>query len=216
MPGHLRGKLRLLGMCGCLVGVVLLAGCLDQNNPGGPVRAIISAEPRQGRAPLEVTFDAGASYDANGSITDWLWEFDDGTGIIAGRELRHTFDNPGEYSVTLRVVGESGVGRTSTTVRALNTPPVASFSFYPRDPFQDETVTFDGSDSYDPDPAGRVVRWMWDFGDGGTGEGEFVEHVFTLPGDHTVRLTVEDEEGEQATTSRTVTVDDCARGRCGR
>ncbi|MFO8034249.1 MAG: PKD domain-containing protein [Candidatus Bipolaricaulota bacterium] len=215
MQGPLKGRVKLVCAIGCLTAVALLTGCVDGNNPSGPVSAIISAEPRQGQAPLEVTFDASGSYDNDGSISDYLWEFDDGTGVVAGKELVHTFSQPGQYSVILRVVGPSGVGGASTTVRVLNNPPVASFSFYPLDPFEDETVSFDGSDSSDPD-GDEIVRWSWDFGDGNTGEGEFADHMYTQSGDYTVRLTVEDEEGEQASTSRTVTVDDCAGGRCGR
>ncbi len=214
MPGRLRKTMKGAVLVLGLVVVGLLAGCLEHGNDSRPIRAVINAEPRQGQAPLEVTFDGGASHDRDGKIEDWLWDFADGSGVVSGREVQHTFTRPGEYTVTLVTVGPSGVGRASTTVRTLNNPPMASFTFYPRDPFEGESVTFDGSESYDPD--GEIVRWMWDFGDGGVGEGTYADHVFALPGTYTVRLTVEDDQGAQASTSRTVTVDDCSSGRCGR
>ncbi len=215
MPKLVKRQAKLGCSLGLLAVVGLLAGCLDQGSPAG-VGGVINVDPRQGRAPLEVTFSATVPSHGETSDGDWLWEFGDGTGVVSGREVQHTFTRPGEYSVILRVVGSSGIHRTSTTVRVLNNAPVASFSFYPRDPFEGETVSFDGSESYDPD--GRIVRWSWDFGDGNTAEGEleFAEHEYTLPGSYTVRLTVEDELGEQASTSRAVEVEDCAGGCCGR
>jgi len=75
-------------------------------------------------------------------------------------------------------------------------------------------VRFDASASYDPD--GKIASWEWDFGDGGTAEGEVVDHTFTTPGNYTVILTVTDDSGAQAVASRTVTVDECTTGHCGR
>ena len=72
-------------------------------------------------------------------------------------------------------------------------------------------VTFDASKS-----TGEIVSWEWDFGDGGMTEGETVDHTFTAPGDYTVILTVTDDSGGQAVTSRTVTVEECIGGHCGR
>ncbi|GEM_PF-4145299 len=214
MQSPMTRLVRLGVAVGCGAAIALLAGC-GADNPSSRVNAVISAEPQQGRAPLVVSFDASASYDRDGTITDYRWEFDDGTGWVAGKQVEHEFARPGRYSVTLMVVGDSGVGRTSTTVRVQNNPPVASFSFDPSDPFEDETVLFYGGDSYDPD-GDTIVRWSWDFGDGNTATGEVVEHVYTTPGNFTVTLTVEDERGEEGSTRRTVTVDDCPRGRCRR
>jgi len=43
-----------------------------------------------------------------------------------------------------------------------------------------QTVTFDGSGSFDPDP-GDVITWSWDFGDGGFGSGANPSHVYLSP-----------------------------------
>ncbi len=65
-----------------------------------------------------------------------------------------------------------------------------------------DTVTFDGSSSYDPD--GDIVFWDWDFGDETSGSGETAKHVYTSAGVYTVNLKVEDNSG--AIDEATITV----------
>lgn len=60
--------------------------------------------------------------------------------------------------------------------------------------YLDEKITFDGSDSFDPDE--DRLSFSWDFGDGMTGSGEKVTHAYSEEGVFTVTLTVEDEKGE--------------------
>lgn len=57
-----------------------------------------------------------------------------------------------------------------------------------------ETITFDGSDSYDED--GYILRYEWEFGDGSTSKGKVVEHVYNEPGYYTIYLTVTDNKGK--------------------
>lgn len=199
-----------------LFGVLLvLSGCTPDAGSVQPrIAATIVASPSEGKAPLAVLFDASRSTDPQGPLTDHLWDFGDGSPVVAGREIQHTYSRAGEYLVTLVVVGPSGTGRTTTFVRALNNPPTASFTFLPADPFQEESVTFDASGSSDPD--GDIARYAWDFGDGGTGEGKVVNHAFANPGQFTVILTVTDAAGAEAKATRSVKVEDCSSGGCGR
>lgn len=53
--------------------------------------AIFTADPKQGPAPLTVTFDASASYDSDGTIQSYDWDFGDGeTG--SGVTANHTYE----------------------------------------------------------------------------------------------------------------------------
>jgi PKD repeat protein len=63
------------------------------------------------------------------------------------------------------------------------------------------SCTFDGKGSSDD---GEVVRWSWTFGDGSTGSGSTVDHVYARSGDFPVTLTVTDDAG--ATSSSTAVV----------
>lgn len=197
-----------------LAALLSLGGCALREGPTAGILAKIVATPEEGRAPLLVHFDASRSSDPQGTPTEFLWDFGDGSPVASGREIEHKFERAGEYLVTLVVVGPSGTGRTTAFVRVLNNPPSAAFTFQPSDPFEDEKVTFDGTSSSDPD--GDITRWSWDFGDGATAEGQIVTHAFDLPGKYLVMLTVIDSAGAQASTSKLVTVDDCSSGGCGR
>ena len=65
-----------------------------------------------------------------------------------------------------------------------------------------ETVTFDGSGSYDTD--GTIVSYAWDFGDGQFGSGVTTTHSYDYSGTYTVTLTVTDED--EATDADTMIV----------
>ncbi|WP_438354302.1 PKD domain-containing protein [Microbacterium sp. CJ88] len=55
-------------------------------------------------------------------------------------------------------------------------------------------------------PSPNELFTTWDFGDGGTGTGVFTGHVYAKPGAYTVTMTVRDQLGRTATTTRTATV----------
>lgn len=81
---------------------------------------------------------------------------------------------------------------TSPVSVTVNLPPnaIASGSIWSNDLAQ-----LTGASSYDPD--GRIVSWAWDFGDGTTGTGPAVSHVYA-PGQYVAVLTVIDNLGAQA------------------
>ena len=54
-------------------------------------------------------------------------------------------------------------------------------------------ITFDGSESHDPD--GEIEAWRWSFGDGSTLDGEVVHYTYTAAGAFIVTLTVTDDSG---------------------
>jgi len=60
-------------------------------------------------------------------------------------------------------------------------------------------VTFDASESYDPD--GDEIGYEWDFGDGKTDQGQTAYHTFGVAGTYIVQLTIADNKGTTATAS---------------
>ncbi len=87
---------------------------------------------------------------------------------------------------------------------------VAFFNFDPPTPpsvLLRDNVTFDGSGSFDANnPSVPIVSYAWDFGDGGTGQGVAASHVFNLPGNYSVRLTVQAQGGGSGIVVRVVNV----------
>ena len=151
------------------------------------------------------TFDASASLDPDGTISEYRWNFGDGWGVGSGGSIVTHAYRTGTYTASLVVV--DGVYHTSDTAQrtlsVVNNPPVASFTVT----CVDLRCTFDGSSSSDPDDG--ISYFLWTFGDGysnaTTGPREI--RTYWQAGTYTVKLTVFDL-AQQATTStsRTVTV----------
>jgi serine protease len=115
---------RFKGIPGLLISacVFLLLGC-DRGGGatgaplGQPPTAVFAATPEIGSAPLEVAFDASASSDPDGTVTDYRWAFGDGA-VGSGAIASHTYSAAGEYAVTLTVTDNSG--RTGVSAREIS------------------------------------------------------------------------------------------------
>lgn len=90
-----------------------------------------------------------------------------------------------------------------------NAPPRADFEFAPDGPMVGQTVSFDASQSGDPD--GDIVEYRWDFdGDNSIDEIRQVpttSRTFPEPGTYAVTLEVVDGEGATDRITRQVTVE---------
>jgi len=89
-----------------------------------------------------------------------------------------------------------------------NKPPVATFSWTPKDPAPKEVVFFDASASHDPD--GTIVSYAWDWNNDGTYEETQVTptttHSWSQLGPYLVSLKVTDDEGGASSITKTIYV----------
>jgi nucleoid-associated protein YgaU len=156
--------------------------------------------------------------------------------IYPGKELKLPKLKEGEAArtvtsqgVTSTGAGDSGLSDSATqTVQVSqsvsdNQPPKAVI-IAPTSGRVGEALSFSGAGSTDD---GRIVSYVWDFGDGTTGSGEEVTHSYSAAGSYKVTLTVTDDSGlsdtgpphtilpaEASTTSTTYKVQsgDCLMG----
>src|SRR5690606_41251574 len=76
----------------------------------------------------EVRLSAAASFDRDGTIAAYRWDFSDRDEPMDGAEVTRTFDAPGVYTAQLTVTDDSGAtnGVAVDTARiAINHRPVA-------------------------------------------------------------------------------------------
>jgi PKD repeat protein len=84
-----------------------------------------------------------------------------------------------------------------------NIPPMADASASEQFGFVNSHVIFDGSQSTDD---GTILSYVWDFGDGNTGNGQLSAHIYSETGTYTVTLTITDDNGATDTDTVTVTI----------
>jgi hypothetical protein len=94
------------------------------------------------------------------------------------------------------------------------TRPVADFSWAPKDPALGETVTFNATNSYDPDQSYKgqtgngIVSYHWDFGDDTqiTESDPFASHTYSEYTVYAVKLNVTDDDGEWWESAKSLTI----------
>jgi outer membrane protein assembly factor BamB len=155
-----------------------------------------------------VTFDASASYDPDGSIISYQWDFDndgqfdDGTGEMT----TYSWSVEGNYPVSLKVTdddGESDIETKTISVGNVNKPPNADFSFYPNPGIENEPVNFDASSSSDD---GSIISYSWEFGDGNSGSGMYTSHTYVYSDYFEATLTVTDNDGLIDSETKTIPI----------
>ena len=173
----------------------------DNDNPiaiAGPDRSVSIGD--------VVIFNASESSD-NIGIKNYSWNFgDDNSGL--GMNIDHIYTTAGTYTITLTVEDYSGATATDTviiTVTVPNQPPVADAGG-DQIAFVNTVVSFDGSNSYDPD--GDIVSYNWDFGDRTYASGASVTHTYTTAGIYTATLTVTDNGGAIAVDTATIVIEE--------
>ncbi len=142
-----------------------------------------------------VTFNGSGSYDPDGSIASYAWDFGDGSSA-SGSVVTHGYATYGAYPVTLVVTDfDNLTGSQTATIRVLALPS-AAFAFGPPKPLEATSVSFDASNSTDPD--GNVTQYEWNWADGSNSTvsvSSIAQHTFATFGRYTVGLMVTDSDG---------------------
>jgi PKD repeat protein len=205
-----------MGLPRWLLAILILAfvvACQQSAPPGGqeqnrPPVAAFTASPTEGVAPLAVQFDASGSFDPDGVIASYSWDFGDGN-TASGVTMSHTFTSPGTFTVVLSVTDNRGATGSAQQVITVTdesgaVPPQASFTATPTSGEAPLTVSFDASAS--SAPGGSIVSYQWTFGDGSSGSGATTSHTYATPGTFTVVLSVTDNQGLTAQAQQEIEV----------
>ncbi len=185
-------------------------GRLSLQAPAGANQAptaTFAISPTSGLPGTWFTFNAGSSFDPDGSITSYAWTYGDG-GTGSGVTTYHTYASAGTYSVTLTVTDDDGATDTYLDTVLVgsspNQPPTAAFTVSPSSGQPGTWFTFNAGSSSDAD--GSISGYAWSFGDSSTGAGVTAYHTYASAGTYTVTLTVTDDDGATDTETRSVTV----------
>jgi len=169
-----------------------------------PPVAVFTESAEQVYTNETVYFNASESYDSDGSIVSYLWDFGDETNAT-GVVVEHAYADDGNYTVTLTVMDDDNATDTTTAIKTvLNRPPVAIFTESTETAYIGEAIVFNASDSYDPD--GTIASYFWDFGDETNTTGVIANHAYDINGTFTVTLTVTDDDGTSNSSSSTKTI----------
>ena len=175
----------------------------------------ISSSP-MGKAPLLVTFDASESSDPENSSLTYYWDFGDGTTETGEPLTRHQYSIAGTYTAKVTVTDDQGVSDTVSsqpimvtadddTSGTLPTAVISASRLFGIAPLK---VSFSGEGSLPSEQTGHISQYRWNFGDGTSGDGKEIQHIFTEPGSYSVELTITDNSGKQAIATKTLMVSD--------
>ncbi|NTV13165.1 MAG: beta-propeller fold lactonase family protein [Desulfobulbaceae bacterium] len=202
----------------------------DNNTPAKIDSKTITVNVSQGNhAPVAnaggpYLFDLGSGATLNGSassdsdtacgdsLVSYAWSIDGGalTFAAASPTLSAAQVNGlglGAHSAQLTVTDTFGASNSATaTINIYNNTPVANFTASPNPAACNQTISFDGSSSYQGRPDRSLVAYVWDYGDGNSGSGVSNSHAYSQFGSYAAKLTVTDNNVSAKSDSKTVTV----------
>src|SRR3989441_1017844 len=158
--------------------------------------AVTISGPSSGIVGTSVSFSAAAS--GGSSPYSFSWNFDDGTNLATGSTASHKYAVAGSHTVRVNATDAKGRLASASAGITINAPPL--------------TVTVTASGSSEVGLAVNLtatasggtqpyVSLIWDFGDGSTGSGNSVAHVYAASGTYSVTVTVKDSAGITSTSS---------------
>lgn len=150
-----------------------------------------------------VMVDGAASSSPHGNVVRWAWLFGDGSPRVAGAQATYTYPRSGYYDVMLMVTDASGKIATAMARVKITVPeasPVVAFSSR----LEGLRTSLRALASHSPGK--KIMRYVWDFGDGTGSTGVSVVHEYAAAGTYNVKLTVTDNRGATASVTQPVTV----------
>ena len=167
------------------------------------------------KAGEEVHFNSSLSSDPDDDLLSYMWNFGDGGGS-AQANPDHVFEDDGVFTVSLIVIDTDSVESAPFSFDMVieNLPPIADAG-EDVEAVEDETISFDGSMSFDTPADKAGILYQWDFGDDTVFDwtnSTFINHSYSnsdpvgISKVYIVELTVKDDDGITSTDIMNVTV----------
>ncbi len=150
----------------------------------------------------KIILNASESYDPDGEISKYLWVIDN-KNSIEEKIVEYTFNEPGEFNITLRVIDNQGSKdqvKTKATISVKpNTPPEKIEIIAPNNGTINETIQIKIK-AIDKD--GDLLRYTIDWADGNATETNFIEsnvfislnHSYLNKGNYTIKVKADDNK----------------------
>lgn len=170
--GSYNVTLTMTGANGCPGSISLPAVTLSP-----PVAGFTSTD-TSGCEPLTVTFIDTSS--ASIPITNWLWNFGDGTTFSGQNPPPHTF-NLGVYTVSLTITTQTGCQGTVTIPAYIEVGKVdlVNFTLNQSPECAKRSIQFTNQSVILAPHTSNEVTYFWNFGDGGTSTEENPNYSYT-------------------------------------
>ena len=127
--------------------------------------ALFNYTPENPKVNQSIFFNASDSFDPDGEIVKYLWDFNnDNITDAEGKEVNHSYSSPGSYKAILKVIDNQGA--ENKTSREINVSPNQVPIVDIGGPYSGEVgkpVSFEG---YAIDPDGNITKYILNFGDG--------------------------------------------------
>ncbi|MBK6952182.1 MAG: PKD domain-containing protein [Crocinitomicaceae bacterium] len=142
--------------------------------------------------PQDTILYSDLSTISSGTITNWAWNFGDGTTSLL-QNPQHGFQILSD-SFDVSLIVTSNFGCTDTVIQTVLTHPFPDFAWGPdlTSGCQPLIVTFSDSSTV---LNGSITNWEWSFGDSIYSFAQNPVHVYTEPGNYYVSLWVTTSDG---------------------
>ncbi|MCG3167094.1 MAG: hypothetical protein POELPBGB_02877 [Bacteroidia bacterium] len=140
---------------------------------------------------------------SQGEISDWDWNFGDGSPHNFNMNISHSYPAPGNYDATLIATTIYGCIDSVSQSVTIYSQPQADFTF---ENVCHETITDFTDLSTTPAP-GTIVSWQWNFADATPFDNNAsASHLYANPGNYNVVHTVISNDGCVDSIIKTVVV----------
>lgn len=124
------------------------------------------------------------------NIADYQWDLGDGNNAT-GTNVNHSYSAFGTFNITLTTTSNNGCVDDTIIPVTIHPVPIASFTVNDECVYDQITATSNSTISL-PD---NIANYGWNFGDGNTGVGDPINHLYANDGSYNITLQVTTNNG---------------------